>query len=237
MGSFFDLNSPASKFLTSVCNLILVNTLFIITCLPIVTIGASICGLYKILFEIINHEEVSVFKDYLKEFKTSFKNATIVWIPMLIILGFFGLEVYWIVSGVPGTAEWMVVPIFIVAAIILCIAIYYFPLLAVFDNTPKETIVNSILIGIGNFPITIMILILHFFYGFTLSLGNVASVVLGSLSAFIAIAVLEWVCAVFINRAIPASTKVEYNDEPDEDGDSDEEIDEEIDEDEESTEE
>lgn len=212
MSSFFDLNSPASKFLTAVCNLFLVNMIFIITCLPLVTIGASICSLYRILFEIINHEEVSVIKDYFKEFKSSFKNATIVWIPMLLIFSFFGLEVYWIISGVPGTADWMVVPIFIVTAIILCIMIYYFPLLAVFDNTAKETIVNSILIGLGNFPTTIMILIIHFIFGFTLSLGNVASVVLGSLSAFIGIAVLEWVCAIFINRAIPASTKIEYND-------------------------
>ena len=105
MKSFFEIDSLASKFLTSVCNLILVNILFIITCIPIITIGASICGLYKVLFEILNKEEVGVFSDYLKEFKRCFGKATVVWIPMVVITLFFALEIYWILAGLAGTVR------------------------------------------------------------------------------------------------------------------------------------
>ncbi|MCQ2531936.1 MAG: DUF624 domain-containing protein [Saccharofermentans sp.] len=215
MNSFFELNSPASKFLTSVCNLILVNLIFIITSIPLVTIGASLCGLYKVVFEILNKEEVSVVKDYFKEFKRCFLKASMIWIPMFIILAFFALELYWVLSGMTGTSGWMVVPIVLVAVLIISLAIYYFPLLAIFDNTPKETIVNSILLSVGNFPTTIMVFIIHLVTFIILARGGMFSVILGSLMLFCGFSVIAFICAFFLRKTIPASTKLEYDDNED----------------------
>ena len=212
MKSFFEIDSLASKFLTSVCNLILVNILFIITCIPIITIGASICGLYKVLFEILNKEEVGVFSDYLKEFKRCFGKATVVWIPMVVITLFFALEIYWILAGLAGTAQWMMVPILLVEVLICCLGIYYFPLLAIFDNTAKESLKNAVLLGIGNLPTTIMIFMIHFVLFILMARGTPLSVVLGSLAVFMGIATVELLCAFFIRRVIPASTKLEIED-------------------------
>lgn len=212
MSSFFEINSPASRLLTSVCNLIMVNLIFIVTCIPVVTIGASLCGLYKVLFEILNKEEVSVIKDYFKEFKRCFLKATLFWIPMLFILSFFALELYWILTGVPGTSAWMMVPILLVAVLLITLAIYYFPLLAIFDNTPKETLRNAILLGVGNLPTTIMVFMIHFVTAIVLLRGDMFSVILGSLMLFMGFAVIGLTCAFFLRRTIPASTKLEYDD-------------------------
>ena len=213
MKSFFELDSFASRFLTAVCNLIFVNIIFIITCIPIFTIGASLCGFYKVLFEIINKEEIGVFHDYFKEFKRCFVKATLFWIPMLLVLSFFALELYWILNGMPGTSGWMIVPIVLVAVLIFCIAIYYFPILAVFDNTAKETIRNAILLGIGNFPTTIMIFMIHLGVFIVLARGDGLAVAIGSLMLFFGFAVIGLLCAFFINRTLPVSTKLEYEDE------------------------
>ena len=39
--SFFNLDSPVMRFLTKVADLIILNILFLICCIPIVTIGAA----------------------------------------------------------------------------------------------------------------------------------------------------------------------------------------------------
>ena len=40
--SFFNLDSPVMRFLTKVADLIILNILFLICCIPIVTIGSCI---------------------------------------------------------------------------------------------------------------------------------------------------------------------------------------------------
>lgn len=212
MKSFFEIDSPASKFLTAICNLILVNLLFIITCIPVITIGASLCGLYKVLFEILNGEEVYVFRDYLKEFRRCFVKSTLVWIPMIIVFAFFALEIYWILNGLEGTSQWMMVPILLVASMMFCIGIYYFPIVSVFDNSAKMMLKNAVLLGIGNLPTTIMIFMIHLGFFILLARGDAISVVVRSLALFIGFAVVEFVSAFFIRRTLPVSTKLEYDD-------------------------
>lgn len=232
MKEFFELNSPASKLLTNVCNLILVNLIFMITCLPIVTIGASLCGLYKVLFKIINKEpEISVFKVYLTEFKRCFLRATALWIPMIAICLFFALELYWILNGLEGTSQWMMVPILLVAVLMFCIAIYYFPLLAVFDNTTKETFRNSILLGIGNLPTTIMVFMIHFGMFILLARGDAISVAIRSLMIFCGFSLIGLIATFFINRTLPVSSKFEYDDEEEDTDETDDDEDDAEDED------
>ena len=52
MEDFFKANSPAMRFLTAIFNLIAVNIMFIISSLPVITAGAALTGLIKIVYEI-----------------------------------------------------------------------------------------------------------------------------------------------------------------------------------------
>ena len=52
MNEFFNKDSFAMRFLTQLGNLILVNLIFIITSIPVITIGASLSALYRITFAI-----------------------------------------------------------------------------------------------------------------------------------------------------------------------------------------
>ena len=209
MSSFFDKNNPATKFLTALCNLILANLLFIITSLPVVTIGASITSLYRVTFKIFNGDEVGVWRDFFDSFKGNFKKATIIWIPYLIINAFFLFELYLVFGGLQGTEPWMNVPIIIVMAVLLCVALYVFPLLSMFENTIKETIRNAALLALGNLPTTILIAVIHIGIGYVLILQNLWSVAVFSLLVLCGFAVVAIVCTVFLNKVIPADTKID----------------------------
>ena len=48
MSSFFSMDSPAMRFLSRVCDLMILNLMAIVCCIPIVTAGASLTALYTI---------------------------------------------------------------------------------------------------------------------------------------------------------------------------------------------
>ena len=48
MKGFFSLNNPLMQLLSRACDLMIVNVLFLISCVPIFTIGAAISGMHKV---------------------------------------------------------------------------------------------------------------------------------------------------------------------------------------------
>lgn len=74
--SFFNLDSPVMRFLTKVADLIILNILFLICCIPIVTIGAASTALYTVTMKSVRDEESYVIRSYFKAFKDNFKIGT-----------------------------------------------------------------------------------------------------------------------------------------------------------------
>ena len=63
MSNFFSKSSIAMRFLSGLGALIIANFLFIITSIPIFTIGASLTALYRITFEIHMGNDPFVIRD------------------------------------------------------------------------------------------------------------------------------------------------------------------------------
>ena len=57
MGSFFNMDSPVMRFLSRLCDLMILNILCLICCIPIVTIGASITALYSVTLKMVKGED------------------------------------------------------------------------------------------------------------------------------------------------------------------------------------
>ncbi len=206
---FFSKKNPATRFLTSLCNLIIVNLLFIITSLPIITIGASLCGLYTITFEILNNEEVILFREYFRAFKECFVRATLLWVPILLIDSFLSWEILLVLSGLEGTTGAMLIPIVLVMLISLFIIVYAFPLLARFENTLKQTLKNSFLMGLGNLPTTIMIIVTHLaIILILLSEHYILAAVIILLMLFIGFALIALLNTFFIDHVLPKSSRM-----------------------------
>ncbi|MBQ4270398.1 MAG: DUF624 domain-containing protein [Clostridiales bacterium] len=199
---FFNAKNPAMRFLTNLCNLMLVNLLFIITCVPLFTIGASLCGLYKIVAEIKNGEEVFLLRDYFRAFGSNFKNATLLWVPILLIDSFLIYELYILNYVLPSEYLILQYPICLVLIISVFIIVWSFPLMANYENTLKKTVTNAIKVGLASFPTTVFVLFIHGLIAFILYYGQYSSVVLFSLMSFFGIALTALICYIFIDHAL-----------------------------------
>ncbi len=95
MINLFRYDNKFFEALEKVTNIIILNFLCILFCIPIITIGASITSTYYVAMKIVRHEEEYIFKMFIKSFKENFKTSTMVWIITMIIILVLIFRNYW----------------------------------------------------------------------------------------------------------------------------------------------
>ena len=79
--------SPDSKIMqvfSRLADLVLLNILFLITCLPVFTIGAAVTALYTMCFRLMREEYSGIIRSYFKAFRDNFKTATAAWLLVML---------------------------------------------------------------------------------------------------------------------------------------------------------
>ena len=158
MGKFFDMESPVMRFLNRVGDLMILNLLMAICCLPIITVGAAFTAQHYVLLKIVRGEEGYLVKGFFKSFKANFKQATLIWLLMLLVVAVYIGDI-WIFnySGLTFPKP-LIIAVVAVAILLLMIAVYVFPVLARFENSIKNTLKNAMLLAFANLPKTILMI-------------------------------------------------------------------------------
>lgn len=172
MGRLFDIDGPVISFLDRLADLIILNLLFIICSIPVITIGASLTALSTMTQKMSRKEEGYIIRGFFKAFKQNFLQATAIWL-MLMVLGTIFVLDFLILGNMGGTPLYFVIQVVLIllAVIFLFEYAYVFPVLAKFDNTIKNTMRNALLLAMRYLPrtvalvlMTVLPVILMFFY-------------------------------------------------------------------------
>ena len=133
-----DFLKPDSKFMTwlgLLANLMILNFLTLLLCIPIVTAGASITAMYYVLMKIVSDEEGDIIQQYFHAFKLNFKQATIIWFIMVLVFAI--LFVDWRIIRMQGDQfpGFVIILLYGAIAVIYLISLYVFPVLSRYKNT------------------------------------------------------------------------------------------------------
>lgn len=200
MNEFFNKDSFAMRFLTQLGNLILVNLIFIITSIPVITIGASLSALYRITFAIHCKEDVTVLRTYFGTFKSSFKHSTLLWIPTSAALAFFLYEIYLLWFELDPKYAMFQIPVWIMIFIILSIMIYSFPMIGLYEQPLKQTVKNSLILAVTNLPLTISTIVVKGGIIFACLAIPKLGVVIGSFYILMGFGLSAFITAFFLKR-------------------------------------
>ena len=144
-------------------DLFVLNLLFIITSIPIFTIGASFTAMYSVTLKMVENKEGVARKQYIKYFKSNFKAATKVWLINLIFLAFL-YYLFATTVGVVGTAANVKVVIVGFGMLLLTFELpMVFPLIARYENTTWNYIKNAMLICVSKLGLWFRIFFLWVF--------------------------------------------------------------------------
>ena len=88
MRGFFDPDSKLASLLTKAAQLMELNVLVVLCCLPVVTAGAAVSSMHAVLLKIYRDEETYILADFRKAMKENLKKGTALW---LLYLGFLAV--------------------------------------------------------------------------------------------------------------------------------------------------
>lgn len=161
MGKLFDMESPLMQGMNKIADLMLLNLLVIICCIPIVTIGASLTAAHYVILKMHRNEEGYITKDFFRAFRSNFKQSTIMWLIMLVVIIILSLDFYLILNNLIEVPYFIRILILVATLMFCFMLMWLFPLQAKFENTISRTIKNAFAVGMMKFPRSLLMLIVY----------------------------------------------------------------------------
>lgn len=152
MGTLFDPDSKIMVFISRFTDLTVLNLVFLLTCIPVFTVGAASTALYAAVLQMDTEREGKLLSTYFRAFRENFRQSTIIWalIVLFAAASYFNMAQFAAMGGILGKILYFAA-VFVFAILVLLFG-YAFPLLSQFDNTVLETVKNALLLAVAHLP-------------------------------------------------------------------------------------
>ncbi len=158
----FNMENPVWKFIGKLVDVFVVNVLFILCSLPIITFIPSCSAMYYVTLKLVRDEENYPARSFWKFFKKNIKQGIGL---SLITLGTGLLFVADIVLYMAYAEEiagssFLIILMLMVLLVWVMVMMYIPPVFARFDNSTKNIIKNSALMAVAHLPKTLLMVII-----------------------------------------------------------------------------
>lgn len=92
MDSIFNLDNWFFRFMEKLLDCVILNLLWILTSLPLFTIGASTTALYHTVVKALRKDHGTISKEFWHSFFSNFRQATVIWIIILALFLFLAID-------------------------------------------------------------------------------------------------------------------------------------------------
>ncbi len=157
----FKLDSPLMNFLNKLADIMILGIVFMIACIPMITVGASFTAAYYMGFKMVKNEETYIVKGFFKAFKENFKQATALWIFVLVIMLVMAADYQIILYSGLAFASWIRIAMVSATLVAALGVVFLFPLQARFQNTVKHTIKNAFLMALSHLPSAFLLILIY----------------------------------------------------------------------------
>lgn len=172
MGDIFNMENRFFRFVMKLTNLILLNLIWIIFSIPIVTMGAATTAVYYVTLKMVKNEEGYIIKSFFKAFKQNLKQATVIEIIFLLVGVILYADIRYFLLHTSIFAYLFVAVFIIILMIYIFTLIFVFPIVSKYNNTVFGTIKNAVIMSLQHLrtSLSMAILLVVIAYGFYASL-------------------------------------------------------------------
>ena len=150
MKRLFDPDSAFIHLLSELADLVVLNLLWLLCCLPVITIGASTAALYRCTLNMVYGKGSRRAGAFFAAFRENFRQATLLWLLLLAVLALLLADAWLCWQGlIPYAFSYLVGPGLVIWAFG---SAYVFPLCAQFENSLGGTLKNALIFSF-NHPI------------------------------------------------------------------------------------
>ncbi|MBR1638167.1 MAG: YesL family protein [Treponema sp.] len=155
----FNMNSGFWRFVNRALDVLLLNLLWIVFSLPVITIGASTCAAFYVTMKMVDEEEGYVARMFVKAFKENFKQGTLMWLFTAPCI-YADYLIWQLVIKGDGINFIVIVGAILYTAIIALVILYSYPLIARYKNSLRNIIKNAFGVSMLYFKRTLFLLFL-----------------------------------------------------------------------------
>lgn len=94
MGNFLRVDGSLMGFLTKVSDVCLISFLWLLCCLPVVTIGASTTAAYYTIVKVVKRQRGTMLREFFHSFKDNFMDSFIINLIYLLVEGILAFNIY-----------------------------------------------------------------------------------------------------------------------------------------------
>ena len=160
MGGLFNLDSPIMRFLGRMADLLWLNILTLFLCILIIPAGAALTALNYMCLKIVRGEDCYITKGYFKSFKENFKQATLIWLLVLVIMAVLYGDYRIMTQSTIQFPTALKVVITAVTLVLVLVFMYVFPVLSHYENTIRNTFKNAAVMALVSLPKTLLMLVI-----------------------------------------------------------------------------
>ena len=169
----FDLDSPFMRVLGIISDLMILNILTLIMCIPVVTAGASFTAMHYCCLKLVRGKEYSMTKDFFHSFKDNLKQSTAIWLMFLLFSAVSCFNLYSMYTNPTSLSPFVLGGTLVIIGLVLFAGTMVFPLQAKFVNKIPVTLRNSLLFSFRNFPRVLLMMLANLVPFALLLLGNI----------------------------------------------------------------
>lgn len=160
MGKVFSYDSPVWRFIGRLIDFLYLTLLWIVTSIPLITIGASTTTVYYIALKMADNDEGYLTQMYFKNFVRFFRESTVVWL-MVLAVGVVLAGDFCICFRLKSPVSAMLMAAFaVIAAVYLMTILYLFPVMARIHQSPFGYVKVSFYLSVKYFGWTVLCLVI-----------------------------------------------------------------------------
>lgn len=156
----FSLDSPVTRFLSRMGDLMILNVITLFLCILIIPAGAAMTALHYVSLKMVRGEEGYIVRDYFKSFKQNFGQATVIWLIEIAFIFVFYMDYNLLVNGAIKS-EGLFLALVAVGIILATVSMFIFPVLSHFENGIFRTIKNGAFMSMMAAPKSLAMLVLY----------------------------------------------------------------------------
>ena len=150
--SVFEEGNPFQGFLNKMTDLLILNLITLLLCLPVITAGAALTAMHYVLLKMVRGEEGYILQSFFRAFKREFRQATIMWLLFMALAALMVSTLTMVLQGGGSYPLWLPSSILVVAVLELICMIYSFAMQSRFDNSVYHTILNAVTLTFAELP-------------------------------------------------------------------------------------
>ena len=163
MHTLFNPENKFWNFMGKITDVACMSILWLITSLPIITIGASTAAFYSFTLDAIQDNEGRVLSSYFSAFRENFKKSTLIWLIQLLAMVFMAVNLFaaWNFYLAKGALGLGVLSMALCGMLIVMgTGVFLYPIVVCYDFPVKKVIADSFVMAIRNPHVTVSVLVL-----------------------------------------------------------------------------